>query len=209
MNTACRKIRGSLFVLLALTFLSGCATPRETIVLLQDADGGVGSITVAAKGGTRTLNIPNAALEVTGSGERLPDPKGMDPGQIDLLFGSSMKSLPSEPMTFVFYFLHDTTELTARSKSQIPGLLSVIRDRDAKRMFYEISIIGHTDATGDDETNMRLSYARSEMVRDVLLSHGIRSESMELRYHGAWDPAVQTGKNIREPLNRRVEVVVK
>lgn len=103
MNTACRKIRGSLFVLLALTFLSGCATPRETIVLLQDADGGVGSITVAAKGGTRTLNIPNAALEVTGSGERLPDPKGMDPGQIDLLFGSSMKALPSEPMTFVFY----------------------------------------------------------------------------------------------------------
>jgi len=63
MNTACRKFRRSLFVFLALMFLSGCAAPRETIVLLQDADGRVGSITVAAKGGTRTLNLPNAALE--------------------------------------------------------------------------------------------------------------------------------------------------
>lgn len=209
MNTACRKFRRSLFVFLALMFLSGCAAPRETIVLLQDADGRVGSITVAAKGGTRTLNLPNAALEVTGSGERLSDPKKMEPGQIDLLFSRSMKALPSEPMTFVFYFLHDTTELTARSKAQIPGLLSIISDMDAKKMFYEISIIGHTDATGDNETNMRLSYARAEMVRDVLLSHGIRSELMEIRYHGSWDPAVQTVKNTREPLNRRVEVVVK
>jgi outer membrane protein OmpA-like peptidoglycan-associated protein len=78
-----------------------------------------------------------------------------------------------------------------------------------KREFYEISIIGHTDTTGSDEYNMRLSSARAESVRDALLSHGIRSGVMELRYHGKRDPLIPTGDDVREPRNRRVEVIVK
>ena len=105
----------------------------------------------------------------------------------------------------LFYFLNDSTELTAESKSHIPEVLSLVN----KREFYEISIIGHTDTTGSDEYNMKLSSARAESVRDALLSHGIRSAKMELRYHGKRDPLIPTGDNVREPRNRRVEVIVK
>ena len=194
-----------LFILLVLLIISGCATIKDTVVLVQDADGKVGKLTVTTKGGSKTLTVPNTMVEVTGFGKSPSDPKKIDQSQIDSLFTDSIKALPLEPVSFLLYFLHDSTELTAKSKSYIPVILSLVN----KREFYEISIIGHTDTTGSDEYNMGLSSARAKAVRDALLSHGIRSGQMELRYHGKRDPVVPTGDNVREPRNRRVEVVVK
>ena len=196
---------GNLSVLLVFLLISGCATVKDTVVLVQDADGKVGQITVTTKGGTKTLTAPNTVVEVTGSEKSPSDPKNMDQSLIDSLFAGSIKALPLEPVIFLIYFLHNSSELTVESMSHIPDILSLVN----KREFYEISIIGHTDATGKDEYNMRLSSARAEVVRNVLLSHGIRSDLMELRYHGKLDPVVPTGDNVKEPRNRRVEVVVK
>ena len=195
----------TLFVLLVLLIISGCATVKDTVVLVQDADGKVGQLTVTTRGGAKTLTVPNTMVEVTGFGKSPSDPKKIDQSRIDSLFTDSIKALPLEPVSFLLYFLNNSTKLTAESKPFIPEILSLVDKRD----FYEISIIGHTDTTGDDEYDMRLSSARSEAVRDVLLSHGIRSGQMELRYYGKRDPVIPTGDNVREPRNRRVEVVVK
>lgn len=199
------QIWGNLSVLLVFLIISGCATVRDTVVLVQDADGKVGQITVTTKGGTKTLTAPNTVAEVTGSEKSPSDPKKIDQSLIDSLFSGSTKALPLEPVSFLIYFLHNSSVLTVESKSHIPDILSLVNQRE----FYEISIIGHTDTTGKDEYNMRLSSARAEVVREALLSHGIRSGLMELRYHGKRDPVVLTGDNVKEPRNRRVEVVVK
>ena len=196
---------GNLFVLLVLLIISGCATVKDTVVLVQDADGKVGQLTVTTRGGAKTLTVPNTMVEVTGFEKSPSDPKKIDQSQVDSLFTDSIKALPLEPVRFLLYFLLDSTELTAESKSFIPEVLSLVN----KREFYEISVIGHTDTSGSDEYNMRLSSARAEAVRDVLLSHGIRSGHMELSFHGKRQPIVPTGDNVREPRNRRVEVVVR
>lgn len=207
---------GNIFVLLLLLIISGCAsakdtvvpvreTVKDTIVLVQDADGNVGQLTVTTKGGAKTLNVPNTMVEVTGFEKSPSDPINIDQRQVDSLFSDSIKALPLEPASILLFFFHDSTELTAESKSSIADILSLIN----KREFYEISIIGHTDTTGNDEYNMRLSSARAETVRDALLSLGIRSAQVELRYHGKREPAVPTGNNVSEPRNRRVEVIVK
>ena len=194
-----------LLVLLGLLLISGCATVKDTVVLVHDADGKVGKLTVTTEGGTQTLTVANTMVEVTGSEKNPSDPKKVDQSRIDSLFTDSIKALPTEPVSLLFYFLNDSTELTAESKSHIPEVLSLIN----KREFYEISIIGHTDTTGSDEYNMRLSSARAESVRETLLSGGLRSDRIELRYHGKRDPIIPTGDNVREPRNRRVEVIVK
>jgi len=192
-------------VLMGLLIISGCATVKDTVVLVHDADGKVGKLTVTTEGGTQTLTVANTMVEVTGSEKNPSDPKKIDQSRIDSLFTDSIKALPTEPVSLLFYFLNDSTELTAESKSHIPEVLSLIN----KREFYEISIIGHTDTTGSDEYNMRVSSARAESVRETLLSGGLRSDRIELRYHGKRDPIIPTGDNVREPRNRRVEVIVK
>jgi outer membrane protein OmpA-like peptidoglycan-associated protein len=204
-KVACDAMWSNLLVLLVLFIISSCATVKDMVVLVQDADGTVGQLTVTTKGGTKTLTVPNTMVEVTGVGKSPSDPKNIDQCRIDSFFTDSIKALPPESVSFLLYFLHNSTELTAESKSYIPEVLSLVD----KREFYEISIIGHTDTTGTDEYNMRLSSTRAEAVRDILLSNGIRSGQMELRYHGKRDPIVPTGDNVREPRNRRVEVIVK
>ena len=198
-------MRGHFFVLLVFLMISGCATVKDTVVLVQDTDGKVGQVTVTTRGGAKTLTVPSTMVEVTGVGKSPSDPKKIDQSRIDSLFTDSIKALPLEPVSFLLYFLNNSTKLTAESKSFIPEVLTLVNKRD----FYEISIIGHTDTTGDDEYDMSLSSARAEAVRDILLSHGIRFGQMELRYYGKRDPVVPTGDNVREPRNRRVEVVVK
>jgi outer membrane protein OmpA-like peptidoglycan-associated protein len=213
-KSSSNKLWGNLFVLLTVLMISSCATVKntvvpvtvkDTIVLVQDADGKVGQLTVTTKGGAKTLTVQNTVVEVTGSGESPSDPKTIDQNQIDSLFADSLKALPLEPVSFLLYFLNNSTELTAISKSHIPEVLSLFNNRE----FYEISIIGHTDTTGSDEYNMKLSSDRAKAVRDTLLSRGIRSDQMELRYHGKRDPLIPTGDNVSEPRNRRVEVIVK
>jgi outer membrane protein OmpA-like peptidoglycan-associated protein len=213
-KSSCNKMWGNLFVLLTALIISSCATVKEpvvlvtvkdTIVLVQDADGKVGQITVTTKGGAKTLTAQNTVVEVTGSGESPSDPKTIDQSQIDSLFADSLKALPLEPVSFLLYFLNNSTELTAESKACIPEVLTLFN----KREYYEISIIGHTDTTGTDEYNMGLSFARAKAVRDILLSRGIRSDQLELRYHGKRDPLVPTGDKVTEPRNRRVEIIVK
>ncbi|HAM52874.1 MAG TPA: hypothetical protein DCP92_20065 [Nitrospiraceae bacterium] len=143
--------------------------------------------------------------EVTGSENSPSDPIKIDERQINSLFSDSIKALPPAPVSFLFYFFYDTTELTAESKARIPEVLSIANNR----AFYEISIIGHTDTTGSDEYNMKLSFARAEAVRDTLVAYGIHSSQIELSYFGKREPLIPTGDNVREPRNRRVEVVVK
>jgi outer membrane protein OmpA-like peptidoglycan-associated protein len=207
-RAANNEMRGNLlnvFVLLVLLIISGCATVKETIVLVPDADGTVGQVTVTTKGGSKTLTDPYTMVEVTGSGESPSDPKTIDQSKIDFLFADSIQALPPEPVSFLFYFVHDSTELTTESTARIPELLLLIN----KRGFYEISIIGHTDTTGSDEYNMKLSFARAVAVWDKLLSYGVLSARMELRFHGKRDPLVPTRDQVTQPRNRRVEVVVK
>ena len=194
-----------LLVLLVLLIISGCATVKDTVVLVHDADGKVGKLTVTTKGGAQTLTVANTMVEVTGVEKSPSDPKRIDQSQIDLQFNDSMKALPAAPVSFLLYFLNDSTEMTAESKSNIPEILSLVN----KRAFYEISIVGHTDTTGEDDYDMGLSAARAEVVRQTLLSRGIRDGLIDLRYYGKRDPLIPTGDNVREPRNRRVEVIVK
>jgi outer membrane protein OmpA-like peptidoglycan-associated protein len=206
LRAACNEMRGNLFCLgVLLVLLSGCATIKETVVLVPDADGKVGRVTVTTRGGTQTLTAPNTMVEVIGFEKSPSDPKKIDQSQVDYLFSASLQALPSEPISFLLYFIHDSTEPTAESKALIPEILSAVN----KREFYEISIIGHTDTTGSDEYNMKFSSARAVVVRDILISHGIPSARMELRYHGKREPLVPTRDNRRELHNRRVEVVLK
>ena len=71
-----------------------------------------------------------------------------------------------------------------------------------------ISIIAHTDTSGDLDYNVALSLRRAEAVKDIFLSQGIAAERISTEARGESDPAVDTGDGVRENRNRRAVISI-
>jgi outer membrane protein OmpA-like peptidoglycan-associated protein len=71
-----------------------------------------------------------------------------------------------------------------------------------------IDVYGHTDTTGSTATNQRLSEERARAVANYLISRGVAASRIRWQGFGETQLRVQTGDNVNEPLNRRVEIKV-
>ncbi|TRO88012.1 OmpA family protein, partial [Glycocaulis profundi] len=65
-----------------------------------------------------------------------------------------------------------------------------------------------TDTSGSAAYNMGLGERRANAVRDEMVRLGIPAGSISTQSFGQTRPAVDTGDGVREPLNRRSEVVI-
>ncbi len=88
------------------------------------------------------------------------------------------------------------------------ALLEEIAIRSLESEILSIRIEGHSDTSEDDNIYTGLSRQRAAAVRDVLISFGIPAELIEVSAFGDLRPALATEDNVREPLNRRVEVTI-
>ncbi len=70
-----------------------------------------------------------------------------------------------------------------------------------------ITVTGHTDTVGSDAYNLRLSRRRAETVAAELEAKGIPSSEIEIVAKGKHDLLVPTADGVREPQNRRVQIV--
>jgi iron complex outermembrane receptor protein len=71
----------------------------------------------------------------------------------------------------------------------------------------KLEVTGHTDTVGSDAYNMRLSRRRAESVAAQLEKDGIPSSEIEIIAKGKRDLLVPTADGVREPQNRRVQIV--
>ena len=71
----------------------------------------------------------------------------------------------------------------------------------------QIQVTGYTDLTGSPGYNQRLSERRASAVATVLARLGIPRNEMIVAGRGMNDPRVPTPLGVREPQNRRVEIV--
>ena len=186
------------------------ATPtnRELIVLLPDPDGKVGTIRVTTKGGSQILDTAGQATQVEHVNEPSTDPKPLEEREMTSVFGPALSAQPdlkARFVSFVLLFDRDTTNLIRESKKMLPEVVRTIRNRKSN----EVYVTGHTDRVGTEAYNMELSSKRADTVRDFLLSTGVTSSALVVSFHGESMPLVQTGDEVAEPRNRRVEVIVR
>lgn len=87
-------------------------------------------------------------------------------------------------------------------------ILEEIRATLTKYPSLKIEIAGHTDNTGNDETNLLLSQKRAEAVRTHLVEYGVDGDRLIAKGYGAKLPLASNDdeKDGRE-LNRRIEIV--
>ena len=71
-----------------------------------------------------------------------------------------------------------------------------------------IEVYGHTDSVGDAGTNLALSQARVDAVKNFYLSQGIDGSRVIVEGRGESDPIADNDTAEGRQLNRRVEIVV-
>jgi len=71
----------------------------------------------------------------------------------------------------------------------------------------QIQVTGYTDASGSVGYNQRLSERRANNVANAMLRFGVPREQMLVSGRGKNDQRVPTADGVREPQNRRVEIV--
>jgi outer membrane protein OmpA-like peptidoglycan-associated protein len=102
-------------------------------------------------------------------------------------------------------FASNKSELLPASSRRLDEVAKVIAKQPAQ---LKILVVGHTDATGSDETNKVLSQKRADSVRDYLVSHGVPRDRITSEGHGEAEPIADNKTAEGRATNRRVEIIV-
>jgi len=99
------------------------------------------------------------------------------------------------------HFEFDSARLTAASEGVLDEIVASLRIE--KEIRFEIA--GHSDSTGSDEYNERLSQARALAVMRYLAGRGLDGERMSARGYGERQPIDTNETDEGRARNRRVE----
>lgn len=179
---------------------------NDLVVLLPKHNGSVGTVVVRSRSrgsGAIVLDKPYAAARIENTGR--VQPFTYDVGLAKKDFSATLTALPSRPVTFLLYFLEGKDALTSDSEREVERIIAEI----AARPDPEISVIGHTDAVGTMQYNDQLSLQRAQRVREELTHRGIPGKYIEVAGRGKREPVVHTAADAAEPMNRRVEIIVR
>lgn len=112
---------------------------------------------------------------------------------------------PAPARTFLVFFDWDRADLTDRARQIIAEAATNARTVSSTR----IEVSGHADRTGAAAYNQRLSVRRAEAVAAELVRRGINRSEITIQGFGFDRPLVPTAQGVREPQNRRVEIVLR
>ncbi len=107
--------------------------------------------------------------------------------------------------TYLVFFDWDRADLTSRAREIITEAAQNSRRMSVTR----IEVAGHADRSGDAAYNQRLSQRRAEAVAGELVRSGVQRDQISVTAFGESRPLVPTADGVREPQNRRVEIVLR
>jgi outer membrane protein OmpA-like peptidoglycan-associated protein len=107
--------------------------------------------------------------------------------------------------TYLVFFDWDRADLTARARQIVASAAAASTSVPTTR----IDVDGYTDLSGTPAYNQKLSVRRAETVQMELVRDGVPSGEISIHGYGESNPLVPTAPGVREPQNRRVEIVLK
>ncbi len=111
---------------------------------------------------------------------------------------------PKAPERFVVFFDFD--------KSNLSGIAANIVNDAAKESnrvgSARITATGYADRAGSTAYNLGLSERRAQAVKAELIRQGISENEIVIMWKGEADNLVPTNDGVREPQNRRVEIII-
>ena len=111
---------------------------------------------------------------------------------------------PAAAPSFMVFFDWDRSNLSQQALSTIQQAADQFRSTGKAR----ITATGHTDTSGPESYNMALSLRRANTVKDALVRDGVPATAISVIGMGEKGLLVPTADGVREPQNRRVEIVL-
>jgi len=112
---------------------------------------------------------------------------------------------PAPARTYLVFFDWDRADLTDRARQIITEAANASKSVEVTT----IEVSGHADLTGTPAYNQRLSLRRANNVAAELVRQGVPQSAITIQAFGDTRPLVPTARGVREPQNRRVEIVLK
>jgi outer membrane protein OmpA-like peptidoglycan-associated protein len=112
---------------------------------------------------------------------------------------------PEPARTYLVFFDWDRDTLTDRARQIIAEAAANSRRVQSTR----IEVSGHADRSGSTQYNQGLSLRRANNVAAELVRLGVPRNEIVIQAFGESRPLVPTADGVREPQNRRVEIVLR
>jgi len=116
-------------------------------------------------------------------------------------------AVPASPVTrsYLVFFDWDKAVLTDRAKQ----IVSEAAANSTKVQYTKIEVNGYTDTSGTPKYNQGLSVRRAQAVAAELVKDGVPGTAITIQGFGETHLLVATGPGVREPQNRRVEIIIR
>ncbi len=106
--------------------------------------------------------------------------------------------------SYLVFFDWDKATLTDRARQ----IIKEAADNSTHVQYTRIDVNGYTDTSGTPQYNMGLSMRRAGAVKAELIRDGVPAGAITTQGFGETHLLVPTGPGVREPQNRRVEIVI-
>jgi OOP family OmpA-OmpF porin len=116
-------------------------------------------------------------------------------------------AVPASPVSrsYLVFFDWDKATLTDRARQ----IVSEAAANSTKVQYTRLEVNGYTDTSGTPKYNQGLSVRRAQAVAAELVKDGVPKSAITIQGFGETHLLVPTGPGVREPQNRRVEIIIK
>ncbi|HVC61410.1 MAG TPA: OmpA family protein [Acetobacteraceae bacterium] len=112
---------------------------------------------------------------------------------------------PAPSRSYLVFFDWDKATLTDRARQ----IIKEAADNSTRVQYTRIEVNGYTDTSGTPQYNMGLSIRRADAVAGALVTDGVPKSAISIQGFGETHLLVPTGAGVREPQNRRVEIIIR
>ncbi len=107
--------------------------------------------------------------------------------------------------TYLVFFDWDRADLTDRARQ----IVAEAATASTRVQTTRIEVQGNADRSGTPAYNQGLSLRRARAVASELVRHGVPQSEIAVQGFGDTHPLVPTAAGVREPQNRRVEIILR
>jgi outer membrane protein OmpA-like peptidoglycan-associated protein len=181
--------------------VASCKT-ASTVILLPEKGGKPSAVVIETAAGNGMLNQPYQTAEANGQGSIQLAATNAD--AVAKRYPWLMSLRPPQERRLTVFFATAKAELTPESEAELAELLKFTD----QWLGSEVAVTAHSDTTGSDELNDRLSLERAQILRERFIVRGLRAELVEAAGRGKRELLVPTADGVDEPRNRRADIVV-